>query len=110
MLAQLTVRARLLLLAVVPLLVLVAVIGMALANASKLNDSFDELFKDRMRPISQLKVVADAYAISMVDALHKYRGGTIDETALRRIFSEARSEGDKAWSEYIATRLTAEES
>ena len=110
MLAQLTVRARLLLLAVVPLLVLVAVIGMALANASKLNDSFDELFKDRMRPISQLKVVADAYAISMVDALHKYRGGTIDETALRRIFGEARSEGDKAWSEYIATRLTAEES
>ncbi|MDG9929406.1 MULTISPECIES: methyl-accepting chemotaxis protein [unclassified Pseudomonas] len=110
MLAQLTVRARLLLLAVVPLLVLVAVIGMALANASKLNDSFDELFKDRMRPISQLKVVADAYAISMVDALHKYRGGTIDEAALRRIFGEARSEGDKAWSEYIATRLTAEES
>ncbi|WP_220814781.1 methyl-accepting chemotaxis protein [Pseudomonas paralcaligenes] len=110
MLAQLTVRARLLLLAVVPLLVLVAVIGMALANASKLNDSFDELFKDRMRPISQLKVVADAYAISMVDALHKYRAGTIDETALRRIFGEARSEGDKAWSEYIATRLTAEES
>ncbi|MDH0895031.1 MULTISPECIES: methyl-accepting chemotaxis protein [unclassified Pseudomonas] len=110
MLAQLTVRARLLLLAVVPLLVLVAVIGMALANASKLNDSFDELFKDRMRPISQLKVVADAYAISMVDALHKYRGGTIDETALRRIFGEARSEGDKAWSEYIATRLTTEES
>ena len=41
MLAQLTVRARLLLLAVVPLLVLIVVIGMALSNASKLNNSFD---------------------------------------------------------------------
>ncbi|OHC24478.1 MAG: chemotaxis protein [Pseudomonadales bacterium RIFCSPHIGHO2_02_FULL_60_43] len=110
MLAQLTVRARLLLLAVVPLLVLIVVISMALSNASKLNDSFDELFTDRMQPISQLKVVSDAYAVAMVDALHKYRAGVFDEAALRKAFSEARSRGDKAWAEYIATRLTRDES
>jgi methyl-accepting chemotaxis protein len=110
MLAQLTVRARLLLLAVVPLLVLIVVIGMALSNASKLNDSFDELFTDRMRPISQLKVVSDAYAVAMVDALHKYRAGVFDESTLRKAFSDARSRGDKAWAEYTATRLTADES
>src|SRR3990167_6807291 len=99
MLAQLTVRARLLLLAVVPLLVLIVVIGMALSNASKLNNSFDELFTDRMQPISQLKVVSDAYAVAMVDALHKYRAGLFDESTLRKAFSEARSRGDKAWAE-----------
>lgn len=110
MLAQLTVRARLLLLAVVPLLVLIVVISMALSNASKLNDSFDELFTDRMQPISQLKVVSDAYAVAMVDALHKYRAGVFDEAALRKAFSDARSRGDKAWAEYIATRLTQDES
>ncbi|VXC77717.1 Methyl-accepting chemotaxis protein [Pseudomonas sp. 9AZ] len=109
MLAQLTVRARLLLLAVVPLLVLIVVISMALSNASKLNDSFDELFTDRMQPISQLKVVSDAYAVAMVDALHKYRAGVFDEAALRKAFSDARSRGDKAWAEYIATRLTRDE-
>jgi methyl-accepting chemotaxis protein len=110
MLAQLTVRARLLLLAVVPLLVLIVVIGMALSNASKLNQSFAELFVDRMQPISQLKVVSDAYAVAMVDALHKYRAGVFDETQLRKAFSDARSRGDKAWAQYIATRLTADES
>ena len=110
MLAQLTVRARLLLLAVVPLLVLIVVIGMALSNASKLNDNFDELFIDRMRPISQVKVVSDAYAVAMVDALHKYRAGVFDESALRQAFSDARRRGDKAWAEYIVTRLTADES
>ncbi|PTS82132.1 methyl-accepting chemotaxis protein [Pseudomonas sp. HMWF032] len=110
MLAQFTVRARLLMLAVVPLLVLIVVIGMALSNASKLNDSFDELFVDRMRPISQLKVVSDAYAVAMVDALHKYRSGVFDQSALRKAFSEARSRGDQAWAQYIATRLTADES
>ncbi|MFZ3153381.1 Tar ligand binding domain-containing protein [Pseudomonas sp.] len=86
MLAQLTVRARLLLLAVVPLLVLIAVIGMALSNASRLNHSFDELFNDRMRPISQLKVVSDAYAVAMVDALHKYRAGPFSRTLYEGVF------------------------
>lgn len=109
MLAQLTVRARLLLLAVVPLLVLIAVIGMALSNASKINQSFDELFNDRMRPVSQLKVVSDVYAVAMVDALHKYRAGIFDEATLRKAFSDARSRGDKAWAEYTGTRLTGDE-
>src|SRR3990167_1434490 len=110
MLAQLTVRARLLLLAVVPLLVLIGVIGMALANASRLNQSFEELFVDRMKPISQLKLVSDAYAVAMVDALHKYRAEVFDEPRLRQEFVAARQVGDKAWGEYIATHLTAEES
>jgi methyl-accepting chemotaxis protein len=101
---------RLLLLAVVPLLVLIVVIAMALSNASKINQSFDELFNDRMRPINQLKEVADAYAVTMLDALHKYRAGVFDESTLRKAFSDARSRGDKVWAEYIATRLTAEES
>lgn len=60
MLSQLTVRMRLIFLALLPLIVLVLVIGMALNNASRLNQSFEELFRDRMQPVSQLKVFADA--------------------------------------------------
>lgn len=110
MLTHVTVKNRLLMLAVVPLLVLVFVIAMALSNASKLNASFAELFTDRMQPISQLKVVSDAYAVAMVDALHKYRAGLFDESALRKAFSDARRQGDEAWAQYIATRLTEDES
>jgi methyl-accepting chemotaxis protein len=110
MLTQLTVRIRLLLLALVPLVVLVLVIGMALNNASRSNLSFVELFQDRMQPISQIKVVSDAYAVAMVDALHKYRAGVFDEARLRKEFSEARQRGDQAWAAYIATKLTTEES
>lgn len=109
MLTHITVKTRLLMLAVVPLLVLVFVIAMALSNASKLNASFAELFTDRMQPISQLKVVSDAYAVAMVDALHKYRAGLFDESALRKAFSEARQQGDSAWRDYTATRLTDDE-
>lgn len=81
-LSQLTVRIRLLILALVPLSVLIVVIEVALSNASKLKDSFDGLFSDRMRPISQLKEVSDAYAVSMVDALYKYRSDVFTEGQL----------------------------
>ena len=109
MLSQLTVRARLLLLAVLPLVVLVVVIAMALNNASRLNRSFDELFVDRMQPISQLKLVSDAYAVTMVDALHKYRAGIFDAPRLRKDFAEARQRGDLAWSAFTSTHLTDDE-
>jgi len=109
MLAQLTVRARLLLLAVVPLLVLVVVIAMALSNASRLNQSFEALFTDRMQPISQLKIISDAYAVSIVDASHKYRAGVFDEATFRQNFRDARQRTDQAWRAYTSTQLTREE-
>jgi methyl-accepting chemotaxis protein len=109
MLNQLSVRSRLLALALLPLAVLLGVMLLALSNAGRINQSFEELFIDRMQPISQLKEVSDAYAVSMVDALHKHRAGLLDENALRQTFGAARQRIDQAWGAYTATRLTAEE-
>lgn len=109
MLSQLSVRTRLLLLALLPLLVLLGVIALSLSNAGRINQSFESLFLDRMQPISQIKAVSDAYAVSMVDALHKHRAGLLDESALRQTFGEARQQIDKAWRAYTATQLTVEE-
>jgi methyl-accepting chemotaxis protein len=109
MLAQLTVRARLFLLALVPLLVLLVVITLALSNASQLNQRFAELFADRMQPISQLKIISDAYAVSIVDASHKYRAGVFDENTFREGIRDARQRIDEQWGAYAATQLTREE-
>ncbi|MDG9925509.1 MULTISPECIES: methyl-accepting chemotaxis protein [unclassified Pseudomonas] len=110
MLNQLSVRSRLLLLALLPLAVLLGVMLLAASNAGRLNQSFEALFVDRMQPISQLKEVSDGYAVNMVDALHKYRAGLLDESALRQSVGEARQRVDQAWRTYTSTRLTAEES
>ena len=91
MLTGVTVRIRLLVLALLPLTMLVTVIAMALANASRLDASFQDLFNNRMKPISQLKIVADAVAVSVVDALHKYRAGVFDEERLQQELSGALS-------------------
>jgi len=110
MLAQLTVRVRLLILALLPLVMLLLVIVLALTNAAQLNQRFQELFTDRMQPISQIKTIADAYAVSIVDASHKYRAEVFDAATLRQNFKEARQRTEQAWAAYTATHLTAEES
>ena len=109
MLSQLTVRTRLLFLALLPLLVLLLVIVMAVGNASRLNNSFEEPFKDRLQPVSQLKVFSDAYAVAIVDSLHKYRAQLFDEARLRQELASARQRGDQAWQAFLATNMSEDE-
>lgn len=109
MFANLTIRIRLALLVIAPLLVLMAVIFIASINAQRINDNLGHLFLDRMKPISQLKIVSDSYAVSMVDTLHKYRAGLTDEVRLNQEFNTALLRGNKAWEEYRATQLTDRE-
>ncbi|MFI8748207.1 methyl-accepting chemotaxis protein [Pseudomonas sp. NPDC077186] len=109
MLASLSIQRRLLILTLAPLAALLLVMALALDIASRLNRHFEELFVDRMQPISQIKTMADAYAVDMVDALHKYRAGLIADEQLRQTFATSRQETGKALSSYAATRLTSDE-
>jgi len=109
MLANLSIRLRLLILSLVPLSLLLIVMLLAVSNANRLNRNFEELYVDRMQPISQIKTIADAYAVNMVDTLHKYRAGLLDEGQVRHAFNESRQEAGKALKAYGATRLTSDE-
>lgn len=109
MLSQISVRTRLLLLIAVPLLTLILVVVLGLVNAGKMNDHFNELYTDRMSPIAQLKMVSDAYAVSIVDATHKYRAGVFDEAELRQSFAAAQKNISENWSIYTSTKLTDDE-
>ncbi len=109
MLTQLSVRARLMLLVAVPLLALLLLAGLGLNNAGNLEQHFKELYGDRLKPVSQLKAVADAYAVNIVDATHKYRAGVFDEAQLRQNFADAQQTIKQSWGDYAATKLTPDE-
>ncbi|PWU26139.1 methyl-accepting chemotaxis protein [Pseudomonas sp. RW407] len=106
MLNQFRVRTRLLSLAFLPLLVLAGVMALAAYNAGQLNDDFDELFSDRMRPVNRLNLISNAYAVNMVDALHKYRAGVIDVEALRGAIGEARTSIEDSWGIVQGSKMT----
>eukprot|EP01032_Pedospumella_encystans_P037272 gene37272-42213_t len=73
--ASMTIRLKLL--SCISLLTLVIVLISAFSfyamnEQSKLSNS---IVADRVIPMEQLKVIADAYAVDIVDAVHKVRSG-----------------------------------
>ncbi len=108
-LANLTIRARVLA-AFGVVTSLVAILAVVVWGAmSRINHTTESMYQDRVRPLQQLKLVADAYAVSVVDNIHKARAHTVSFGDGAATMRRARALVDSAWSAYTATRLTNEE-
>ena len=67
------------------------------------------MYKDRVVPLAQLKVVADQYAVNIVDAAHKAADGTVSPENTLKAVAQARASIREAWSAYVATELVPRE-
>jgi methyl-accepting chemotaxis protein len=94
--------------AVVSMLIAVLA-GLAVASMARLNANTRTIYADRVVPLRQLKVVADAYAVAIVDNVHKVRAGSVAFETARTAIEQARTSIDSAWTLYRATELTSEE-
>jgi methyl-accepting chemotaxis protein len=63
-----------------------------------MRDSTGMLLSDHLRPVTNLKTVADAYAVAIVDNVHKTRDGTIGWEESLKVFSEAEQIINTDWS------------
>ena len=106
---QLSVNIRLFLL--VGLLSLVSVIVglMGLRGMSETVGGLRTVYEDRVVPLRDLKVIADLYAVNIVDMTHKVRNGNIEWAEARKNLQDARQGIDKTWTAYKATYLVEEE-
>ncbi len=75
----------------------------------KSNSAFASTYQDRVIPLKQLKVVADMFAVNVVDTIHKTNAGTLSTADGSAAIATAEAEFNKQWSAYIATQLTTEE-
>jgi methyl-accepting chemotaxis protein len=78
----------------------------AMDRQSKLANT---IVADRVVPMEQLKAVADAYAVSIVDTAHKVRSGALTFAEGTESVDQALAVIDAKWSAYMATTLTDEE-
>jgi methyl-accepting chemotaxis protein len=78
-------------------------LGMSLNEARRLNDQ-------RVVPIERLKVVADMYAVNIVDTAHKVRNGNITFPQASENIKAARARIKDAWEGYLKRELDVEES
>ncbi len=82
---------------------------LALRSLEKTNAAFEMTYRDRILSLAELKIVADKYAVDIVDTTHKanHQIFTFDE-ALRGI-SAAQAKIQTEWQAYSSTAMTPDE-
>jgi methyl-accepting chemotaxis protein len=86
---------------------MVAYVGMKGMGDS--NENMRTVYQDRVIPLQQLKIVADMYAVNIVDTSHKVRNGNLTWEQGQANVDDALKEVDKQWKAYTATYLVPEE-
>ncbi len=102
-------KTRLTLVAVVPLLGLLLVSLLAMSQLRSANEAMASIYRDRVVPLRQLKQVSDAFAVDLIDQTHKLRDGSVDWEAARRRLAATRGIAASAWEEYLTTYLVERE-
>jgi len=87
--------------------IIIGILGLHSAKLS--DDGLDTVYKDRVVPLKDLKVIADMYAINIVDTAHKVRNGNLKWDEGRKNVDEAAKTIAEKWRAYLATTLVSEE-
>ncbi|MFW5739622.1 MAG: methyl-accepting chemotaxis protein [Myxococcota bacterium] len=101
--------ARLFILVGVMTIVAGVVVAIGIHGMHKAEQGLETVYNDRVVPLRDLKAIADAYAVDIVDVSHQMRNGNISFTAGRERVRRANSIIDTKWHAYLATVLVAEE-
>jgi hypothetical protein len=104
-----TIKAKLLMLVFVLSSVAIIVALMGLSGMRECNSEFKDVYDNRIVPLNQLKVVADMYAVDIVDTTHKARNGNLTPQEAISNIHQAQEKIAKEWGAYAATKLTPEE-
>lgn len=89
---------------------IVTVVGViGLSGLSRANEGLKTVYDDRVVPLNEIKIVADRYAVNIVDTAHKVRDGAMTAEQGVRSIQEARKDIDAQWGTYLQTKLLPEE-
>ncbi|MGR5143440.1 methyl-accepting chemotaxis protein [Photobacterium sp. DNB23_23_1] len=78
-------------------------------SLNQINDKASELYKDRVIPMGQLKVINDTFAVNIIDAFNKHHLGILSQQEMRSSIQSGLVAVDEQWSAYMNTYLTVEE-
>ena len=90
------------------LLLTALVTGVGLYGMNDTLQGMSSIYRDRIVPLRDLKEIADAYAVNIVDTTHKVRNGNLSfSEGIAQIDRAEKLIGDK-WRGYLATELVAD--
>jgi methyl-accepting chemotaxis protein len=97
------------LISILPIIGIVAIIITSLFELKKSDDGVGRIYEDRVVPLEDLKLIADDYAVFVIDAVNKANAGIITSSEALNGVQKARNEISTKWQKYMATTLTPEE-
>lgn len=109
MLKNLNVAKRLMLLVLLLGLLSVSIGINGLMNLADSVKSMQTVYDDRVVPLRDLKVIADMYAVNIVDTSHKVRNSNISWEEGRKNLADAEQQIAEKWNKYKNTVLVPEE-
>jgi methyl-accepting chemotaxis protein len=88
---------------------LVGVGAMGLWGMGTTAAGLETVYKDRVVPLRDIKVISDMYAVNVVDTAHKVRAGSLSWAQGRRQLEDARHTLRERWAAFLGTVLVDEE-
>ena len=108
-LQRLKIGPRLALAFLIPIVLLVINGLIGVQSLNSVHQGLTTVYNDRVVPLKQLKVIADAYAVNVIDAVNKAHTGIFTAEEALKAVQDADASIKKEWAAYMATTLTKEE-
>ncbi len=102
-------KRRMVMISALPVIILLAVTIVSETMLSRVNEGVDRIYHDRVIPLDQLKHIADAYAVGVIDGVNKANAGIYSKGELLQEIASAEETIDEHWQAYLKTQLTADE-
>ena len=109
MLGNLKTKLKLTILSLVAILATLILGLNAIMDLKEVNQGLETVYHDRVVPLEQLKIIADEYAVNIVDTTHQTRNGNFDFEKCITNINSAESKIQKNWQAFMSTTLTKEE-
>ncbi len=109
MLQNLKTKSKLSLLSFIALIGIIILGSLGIVQLKEVNAGLERVYNDRVVPLEQLKIIADEYAVNVVDTTHKTRNGNFNFDTCLSNMNNAQDNINLNWNKYLATSLTKDE-
>jgi methyl-accepting chemotaxis protein len=109
MIRKISVKNRIIILCVVPIIALIVMLTLALTELKHTAEGVDRIYLDRVIPLQDLKIISDDYAVLVIEAINKANAGLISAEDTAQIISSSEGQIHEKWKKFMATNLTDEE-
>jgi methyl-accepting chemotaxis protein len=109
MIGRLSIKNRIITLCALPIIAFTIMLFLALTELRHTAEGVDRIYLDRVVPLKDLKIIADDYAVLVVDAVNKANAGMISAEDTAQIIRSSEDQIHEKWKKFMATNLTDEE-